>query len=198
MKRISLIIIFLLTLNVATVVAQQSVVGFNYSMAFPSYDLNDHIGETSFRGISVYNRLFITDDFSVGTHIGWQVFKKRLEGTFSTDDGNDISGTQVRYVNTFPLIFQAHHYLGESGSVRPYIGVGAGPMLALRRTDIGIFAIQDNTLHFAVASEIGIHIPMVAWSGINVSARFDHAFGTDNSGMAYSYFTINLGVFGFE
>lgn len=42
---------------------------------------------------------FRSDQFSIGFSLGWQVFKDRLEGTFS-EEGRDVTGTQVRYVNT--------------------------------------------------------------------------------------------------
>jgi outer membrane protein len=90
----------------------------HYSFGLPTGDLKDFTDNTSFRGIVFDAKKLQSEQFSIGFSLGWQVFKDRLEGTFS-EEGRDITGTQVRYVNTLPIMVTGHYHLGEPGGARP-------------------------------------------------------------------------------
>jgi hypothetical protein len=163
----------------------------HYSVGLPTGDLKDFTDNTSGRGVIFEARNFQSDQFSIGFSLGWQVFKDRLEGTFS-QDGQDITGTQVRYVNALPIMFIGHYYLGDPGSVRPYVGAGLGTVRSLQRTDVGLFSLSNNNWHFGFYPEVGAYIPVSFDMGISVAAKYNYAIGTSDS-FDYSYIALSVG-----
>ena len=162
-----------------------------YSIGLPTGDLKDFTDNTSFRGIIFDTKNFRSDQFSIGFSVGWQIFKDRLEGTFS-QDGRDVTGTQVRYVNTLPIMVTGHYHLGAPGGARPYVGAGVGTVRSLQRTDVGLFTISNNNWHFGFYPEAGVYIPVSFDMGINLAARYNYAIGTSSS-IDYNYLTISAG-----
>ena len=163
----------------------------NYSFGLPTGDLKDFTDNTSFRGISFEAKNFQSEQVSVGFSLGWQVFKDRLEGTFS-GVGRDITGTQVRYVNTLPIMITGHYQFGDPGNVRPYAGVGLGTIHSLQRVDVGLFTVSNNNWHFGFYPEVGVYIPVAFDMGINVAAKYNYAVATSDS-FDYSYLTLSVG-----
>ncbi len=163
----------------------------NYSFGLPTADLKDFTDNTSFRGIIFEAKNFRSEQLSIGFSLGWQVFKDRLEGTFS-QEGQDITGTQVRYVNTLPIMVTGHYHLGDPGGVRPYVGAGVGTVHSLQRTDVGLFTVSNNNWHFGFYPEVGVFIPVSFDMGINLAAKYNYAIGTSDS-FDYSYLALSLG-----
>ncbi len=189
---LSIIIIAFLGVEIKAQVATS----LTYNMGFPVSDLKDYTNSTSFRGVSVDTRYFIEDNATIGFYLGWQVFKERVDGLFKFD-GNDISGLQVRYANTFPIMFTGHYHFGEDGGVRPYLGAGVGTVRSLQRTDIGIFTIVNNNWHFAFYPEVGVFIPFTDDLGANVGIKYNYAIGSSDS-IDYTYLGINVGLVWFK
>jgi len=187
---ISLVIILPLTANL-NAQAWDWATSLNYSFGLPTGDLKEFIDNSSARGIVFEARSFQSDQFSIGFSVGWQVFKDRLEGTFS-EDGVDVTGTQVRYVNTLPLMVIGHYYLGSTDGVRPYLGAGLGTVHSLNRTDLGLFSDSNNNWHFGFYPEAGLYIPLSFDMGLNLSAKYNYALGTSDS-IDYSYLGLSLG-----
>lgn len=163
----------------------------HYSVGIPTGDLKDFTDNISARGAIFEARSFQSDQFSIGFSIGWQVFKDRLEGTFSRE-GQDVTGTQVRYVNTLPIMVTGHYYLGDPGSVRPYLGAGLGTLRSLQRTDVGLFTVNNNNWHFGFYPEVGVFIPVSFDMGINVAAKYNYGLGASDS-FDYSYLALSVG-----
>ncbi|GJM28659.1 MAG: hypothetical protein DHS20C17_12940 [Cyclobacteriaceae bacterium] len=162
-----------------------------YSFGLPTGDLKDFVESSSARGVVFEARNLQSDKFSVGFSVGWQVFKDRLEGTFSQEEV-DITGTQVRYVNTIPIMVTGHYYLGEPGGVRPYVGAGIGTVSSLQRVDVGLFQVSNNNWHFGFYPELGVYIPVAFDMGINLSAKYNYAVATSDS-FDYSYLALSVG-----
>ena len=165
---------------------------FNYSIGLPTGDLKEYTDNTSFRGISFEAKKFQTEQISIGFSLGWQIFKNRLEGTFS-QTGQDVTGTQVRYVNAFPIMATGHYQFGEPGGVRPYAGVGLGTVHTLQRTDVGLFTVSNNNWHFGFYPEVGVFIPVSFDMGVNVAAKYNYAVAASNS-IDYSYLSLSVGL----
>ena len=163
----------------------------HYSFGLPTGDLKDFTDNTSFRGIVFDAKKFQSEQFSIGFSLGWQVFKDRLEGTFS-EEGRDVTGTQVRYVNTLPIMLTGHYHLGEPGGARPYLGAGIGTVHSLQRVDVGLFTVQNNNWHFGFYPEVGVYIPVSFDMGINLAAKYNYAIATSDS-FDYSYLSLNIG-----
>ncbi len=163
----------------------------NYSVGIPTGDLKDFTDNVSGRGFIFEARRFLSNQASVGFSVGWQVYKDRLEGTFSLE-GIDATGTQVRYVNTLPIMVTGHYYLGSPGNIRPYLGGGVGTVSSLQRVDLGLFSDSNNNWHFGFYPEVGVYIPLSFDMGLNLAAKYNYAIATSDS-FDYTYLAFSVG-----
>jgi len=182
--------------------AQQSFWSFNYQMSFATGEQADYISAGSFLGWGVDGRGFINQNMSVGGSFSWEVFseiKRNLPPTSVTIDGSDningdITGVQYRFINTLPIMINAHYYLGSNGAIRPYFGLGLGTAYVEQRTDIGFVSVTADGWGFALQPEVGVMIPAgLSGVGANVSARFRYTTKTADT-LPISFFTIALGI----
>ena len=174
--------------------AQESIFQIGWDVAIPTGDLKEeYIDEVSFRGVTIGGRKFLTDFFSVGGKGGWQTFYTRFDGTYEVDENTDLTGTQLRYLNVYPIQANFHYYLGEDEGIRPYLGANFGIVFANQRTDIGIFTVGQNSTHFGVSPEVGILIPVgLAGGGVILSGKYEQAFKTNKTNIHIQYFSVNL------
>jgi hypothetical protein len=150
------------------------------------------INETSLRGFSLEGRWFKTDYISYGLSLGWNVLDKK---EFRTDNvaGGTITGTQFRYINTYPLLVNAHYYLGQWSLTRPFFGLNAGGYVVERRVEVGLLATEERKWQWGIAPEVGILFPFsVDVSGF-FNARYNYAWESgDNPAMVYWSFGVGL------
>ena len=118
------------------------------------------IEDYSFRGLGIEARYVPSRDanYSFGFNVGWNVLNEKNEfgeerNTISLPNA-DITGTQLRYFNTVPLLANASYYFGSRGGIRPYVGVNAGTYYIERRVDIGVVGIVEDNWHFGWAPVI--------------------------------------------
>jgi opacity protein-like surface antigen len=203
MKKI--IYIALLTLFASVPLqAQDAVTVVNYEISVPTGDTKEYIDKTSFRGFGLDIRKFLGGEnkVSVGGRFGWHVFSSdAIAETISirTDELNgDVSGTQFRYINAFPMQGVFHFYFGEPGRVNAYVGAGVGLYYIKQRFEIGLIATEKNNWHFGVAPEFGINMPVSDSVAANINVMYNYAApsGTDVSGekTGYNYFSVNVGL----
>lgn len=173
--------------------AQYSVYHLNWNVGLPTGDLKNYIDDPSALGFSFGGRHFIYDFFSVGGSFGWQTFDQKISGT--QENGNiQLTGTQFRYVNTYPLMFNVHYYLGEDGGIRPYLGTGVGVTWVNERTDMGIYTSEIRSTHFGLAPEVGVIIPFGASDvGLLLGAKYEQAFKSSND-RHISYLSFNIAL----
>ena len=176
---------------------QYWVTSVTYDIGIPTSDLKDFTGETSFRGVSFDGRRFLNDNVSVGLFLGWQVFKERKNDLLSSLNGAEIFGTRVDYVNTFPIMATGYYHFGEVDGIRPYAGAGIGTVRSLQRSEIGLFAFENNNWHFGFYPSVGVLIPVQYDFGFNVGVKYQYAVGGDNS-IDYSYLSFNIGLMWME
>jgi opacity protein-like surface antigen len=142
----------------AATASAESLSTFTYTISAPVGDTKEFIDSTSFIGVEYNYRHFTSDRVSVGGSIGWTVLDQKRNDlvTIRTDDFNgDISGTQFRYINSFPIMATAHYYLGDTDGTHAYVGGRAGVYYVKQRVELG-----------TVAFEVGIIAP------INYSTKF--------------------------
>ncbi|MFY0627358.1 MAG: hypothetical protein JXR07_13740 [Reichenbachiella sp.] len=195
MKKTVLIII-LFVASLSALKAQMSIFQVSWDIAFPMGEIKDqYIDEASMRGISIGGRKFVYDWFSFGGKAGWQTFNQKLSGTQIVNETTDLTGTQFRYVNAFPIMANAHFYMGQDEGIRPYIGTNVGVTFVTQRTDVGLWTVSDNSTHFGIAPEIGVLIPIgIAGGGISLSAKYEQAFKSNNAfDMHIQYLTASIG-----
>ncbi len=196
------ILILIAVLASTTAFAQRTFWTFNYSMSFASGEQQEYISDPSFRGFSMDGRGFLTDNISLGGSFSWEVFdeiKRDLPPRSITVADLDnvqgsISGTEYRFINTLPIMVNAHYYLGSDGAVRPYFGLGIGTSYVDVRTDIGLVSIISKKWGFAVQPEVGVMIPFgLTGVGANVAGRFRYTTKTADN-FPISFFTLALGI----
>jgi hypothetical protein len=203
MKKVIYAALLMLLMGIP-VQAQDAVTVVDYAISVPTSDMKEFIDTTSFRGVSVDIRKFLGGDnkVSVGGRAAWHVFDSgAITETISirTDELNgDVSGSQFRYINSFPLMGVFHYYFGEPGNVNAYVGAGVGVYYIKQRFEIGLLATERNNWHLGFAPEFGINVPVsdsIA-ANINVVYNYAAATGTDVTGneTGYQYIGFNIGL----
>ena len=192
MKKI--IISALILATVATVRAQEfSMFDVSWNISIPMGDQSDFIESSSLRGFSMGGSKMITPYVGIGGTFSWEVFNEREAGTFTNSDGIVITGTQLRYFNVLPIMANVKYFMKEDGSIRPYFGLGIGTIRGRKRTEMGIFVVEDNTWHFGLEPEVGLLVPLgLSGWGANLSAKFD--YGVKSNDITYSYVGIKIGL----
>ena len=199
MKKIFIIIaVFVSTASFA----QQSFWSFNYHMSFGLGEQADYIADASFRGWGVDGRAFLTQNISVGGSFSWEVFDQiyrdlppRQLNDVADNVSASITGVEYRFINTLPIMANAHYYLGQDGALRPYFGLGLGTAYTEQRTDIGLISITAKGWGFAVQPEVGVMIPFgLTGVGANVSGKFRYTTKGGDTTVPVSFFTLGVGL----
>jgi outer membrane protein W len=176
--------------------AQDYWFGFEYNTVLPSGDVTDFTGDWSWRGGSFGGRRMVRDNTSVGFWAGWHVMNEVSAETVSirgADNSLDFSGTQYRYLNSFPIMVNAHWYGGTMGRLRPYVGVNVGTYFIERRVEVGLFLFDDDNWHFGLAPEAGFTFP-IGWRARGLfNARFNWAASAGGSG-DITYWNLGFGI----
>ena len=197
MKKILFMVLSLFL--VMNVFGQEMLSGLSYNMGLTTSGTRDFVEDYSWRGFGFEVRSFRNDNFSVGASFSWNIFDEKT-GEVITFDQGAVSGTQIRQLNAFPLMLNAHYYLGQySDRVRPYIGLNVGTYYIIQRLEIGVLALEENNWHFGVAPEIGFLFPTYSGSIFFVNVRYNQAFKA-GSGLAggegkdWQWFGFNVGI----
>jgi len=199
MKKILLLLVSLLL--VMNVFGQEMMSGLSYNMGMTTGDTRDFVQDYSWRGFGFEVRSFRGDNFSVGGSFSWNIFDEKTSEIIEIQNGNGaLSGTQIRYINSFPLMLNAHYYFGNPSSrAQPYIGLNAGTYYITQRLEIGVYAFEENNWHFGLAPEIGLMFPTYSGSIFFINARYNYAFKAGQSvggreGSDWQYWGFNVGV----
>ena len=117
-----------------------------------------------------YEKLKQTENFDIVNSDG-----ERLTGA--------VNGTQLRYINSFPILFTAHYFtknpVFESFSV--FAGLGAGTSIIKRRLDIGIISLEETKWHFTMAPEVGIVYGFNSSMKLTASAQYYYSLKTSET-----------------
>ena len=192
MKKI--IIIALLGLFASSTFAQdESLWSLTYNMSFPMGKTKDYIDKTSFRGITLDGRKFVDNNVSVGGNFGWQVFYEKEAKVTLEDDNLTLNGTQFKYINAFPMYFNAAYYLNEGSYIRPYFAANIGVIYTMQRTDMGLYRIENDDWKFALTPEVGVAIQ--TYNSLNVMVNLRYNYGLETSDIdPLSYLGLNIGI----
>ena len=167
-----------------------------WDIAIPGEGMSDYIDETSWAGMGIEIKKFLSKNTSVGFFFGWNVFDTRESGTFELENGH-VSGTQVRNINSFPFTLNFHFYF-PGGSITPFIGLNAGAYYIFQKFQLGIMTIDNDNWHFGLAPEVGFEIPLSRSLAFLVSGKYNYAFASGeqingDDGVDYQYYGINVG-----
>ncbi len=167
--------------------------------ASSSSDVN-FIEDFSFRGIGIEARYLPERGakYSFGFNFAWNVLNERND--FGTERNTislpnaDITGAQLRYFNSIPLLANASYYFGERGGIRPYVAVNAGTYYIERRVEIGVSAITEDNWHFGWAPEVGLVVPLGRPEiALLTTIRYNWAFSAGGTG-DQKYWGFNIGL----
>lgn len=197
MKKIYLVVLFVLgACGISN--AQESYWAINWDISSAMGETGDFVGGVNFRGVSVEGRYFIKSDLTIGGSLGWNTLYEKqddlppIEIEVEDYDGH-LSGTQLHYVNTVPVLFTSHYYMEGFGKGKVFLGAGIGGVYAEQRNDIGLRSYYSDSFGFAFQPEIGTMIPIgYAGSGLNVA--FKYLYGTSAGELdSLSVLTLSVG-----
>lgn len=158
------------------------------------------IEDYSFRGVGIDARYVASRDakYSIGFNVGWNVLNEKNDfgserNTISLENA-DVTGTQLRYLNSVPLMANASYYFGSRGGIRPYVGLNAGTYYIERRVDIGVVGIVEDNWHFGWAPEVGLVVPLGRPEvALLTTIRYNWAFSASGTG-DQKYWGFNIGI----
>ncbi|MCK5087887.1 MAG: hypothetical protein KAQ90_10220 [Melioribacteraceae bacterium] len=175
----------------------------SYNTALPMGNTSEFISEYSWKGFSFEGRTFTNRAWAFGGIFGWNVFNEMSTDLAHIDRENsasDVKGTQVRYINSFPIMASGHYYFGRRRSaLRLFFGVGVGVYYITQRFEIGVFGLESNNWHFGLAPEAGFLFSLGRTTALSLSAKYNYAFDAGNNVFgepdnAQSYLGINIGL----
>jgi len=173
--------------------AQDLLTGITYTIGVPTGETKNFIDETSFKGLSIDLRKFISHYTSIGLLVGWNGFEKNIPERRS--DGTET--TQEQLSNTFPVMVTAHYYFGEGTEFRPFVGIGAGGLYVFQSSEIETGTIESSVWHFGIAPEAGFAYLLGSVYAL-VNVRYNYGFSAQNqitgNSSAQSYFAFNIGL----
>jgi len=182
--------------------ANESMTFLTWNISIPNGNTKDFTKDSSsLRGVAAEFRYFVGPQFSVGLYGAWQVFNGSSDELIAIDREDfkgDVSGTQWRYVNAWPVMVNAHFYTGNPGGTRLFIGAGAGLIGIEERVDISVIAFQGTKWHFGIAPEVGIAYPLDYNMSLIVSGKYHYAFSAGDrlsaESATHSFISINIGL----
>lgn len=171
----------------------QAIYSVDYTMSFGVGETGDYINSASFRGMTFEGRGFVSDQFSLGGLFTWTTFYEKLAGESYTEGYSTLTGTQYRYINAFPILFQAHWYSNDDEfEPRVYLGGGIGPYKMNQRTNVGVWSLEHRNWHFGVSPEVGLLFPISMDTQFNISFRYHYVFKAKDT-IDHSWFGLSLG-----
>jgi len=193
-KNILLTTVFAILFGMSSFAQGGGIWNFDWNMGFTMGETNDFISAPSFRGFSIDGRGFVTDNLTVGGIVGWNTFYES-KGYVTSEVGNSgaIHGYKRRYINALPIMINAHYYFAQS-TVMPYAGFGLGTMYVEDRDFMGIYYVQNEAWHFAIAPELGVVVPFGNGNtGLNANVKYNWAAKTSDT-PSYSFISFNIGI----
>ncbi len=194
---IVLTVVFCLTLT-GTGLAQKWSTAMSYQISLPGGDTKEFIESTSFRGMGLDFRKEINSATTVGLFFGWNVFYERTTKTIeiNTDNPGALTGTQDRYLNSFPIMLSLQRSFGSSGGLQPYVGLNIGGFIMAQELGIGLRLFSDTQWQWGGAPELGVIIPVDIDVDLVINAKYNYAFTGESAVGAdvnHSYIMIGIG-----
>lgn len=193
MKKIYIILLFILISSTARISAQNNMMGVQYSIGYSTGDFNNFIGKVAFRGMSLDYHNLVTENIGVGFEIGWNYFWEAKDYATYTEGSMSLSGKQYRYCLATPFLVSLNYYLAPGEMINPFIGFGLGTEYTRNELKMGLYERSSDVFHFVMKPEIGVFVNPGGNAGIYISARYYDALKSGNIGKR-SYFTTNIGL----
>ncbi len=172
----------------------QSFTSISYPISIPFGASADQVGKTSFRGMGIDFAYLLNPTISLGFHTSLSTFyQQEDEGRIVLNQG-EITGKQYRYINAVPMYASARYVFNKDNTLISFFGLGIGTMWSERRTDMGMYSLQDKAWRFALSPEAGIMVGVPTYDlGLNLGVRYNYGFKTSDS-EAEQYLSFIIGV----
>jgi hypothetical protein len=171
--------------------------GISYNMSFTTQDTREIIDKFSWRGFGLEYKKFLTPQITIGFTTGWTIFDEKRSDLIELENGA-ISGTQLRFLNSFPMLLNLHYYLGKiRPGMNPYFGLSLGTYYIIQRLEIGVIKIEKDNWHYALTPEAGLSIPAGSVF-IIIGVKYNYVFQAGESikidTKDIQYMSLHLGV----
>ena len=182
MKKMKILIISVFALITSvSAFGQGFYTNLGYDVSFPMGNTKDFTSPASFRGFTFSGGYFINDNLAVEFRWSWHVFYEEIPFDVYEEGTRAISGKQYRSINAFPMTFGAKYFFSDDG-FRPYVGFGVGPYKTRKRTEMGIYYVEDRNWHFGLTPELGFVYNFSTGVGIMTNVRYDYMMKAGNVG----------------
>jgi hypothetical protein len=193
MKKIIFLPLIILLLCSKIGYSQAENFSLYYSMGFPMGKLSDHIENVSFRGMGFDMKFFTNDNVALGFGMTWSTFYNSLPYDTYTSGTLSVSGKQYRYFNSLPIHAYASYYLGmEEAPIRPFASLGIGTAYNEKRTEMGVFMVEDKGWLFSIQPEVGVLLKATDYNSLLISAKYNAPFKSSAID-SYPYLSLNVG-----
>lgn len=173
----------------------QLKIGYNTGMPVGAF--GDFMGKNSFRGFIGEFTYPVNNRLKVGLGVSYNDYYEKLpRQIYETKDGT-ISAVVSNSIQTTPIQVKAFYDLTE-GTVRPYVGAGAGGNLIGYAQYVGEFGERKFSFKPSFSAEVGINIPfnkVTRASGFNLGAHFNYLPYNKNDLKNLNNWGVHAGVF---
>jgi hypothetical protein len=186
------IIILSIFISALSLNAQEVIWSFTYDIGIPFSETKEFADQVSWRGLALNMDRFVGENIAVGLGFSWSTFLEKEPDSYYETDELLIHGTQVRYINTIPLLARFSWYQSVNLDHSFYGTLGVGTAWQETRREIGTFSFVGNYWQFAMSPEVGYIFP-VGMSYLTTKVRYVHGFKTSGGAPTLSYMGIGLG-----
>lgn len=167
-----------------------------YQISFPTGDTKKFTDEVSFRGFGLDFQRTLHGGTSASVMLAWNVFHERTDETLDLGFGA-ISGSQDRYINSFPVMIGIQQHFGNKRGTRAYVAVNGGGFVLIQTFRIGITEVEQDEWEWALAPEVGFVIPVQTGAWFVVNGRYQWSPTPENMAndeVDLTYYQINVGI----
>jgi len=176
--------------------AQDWFTQVTWQFSAPINDTKNYVDAVSYLGAGLEFRKKITSFGSVmGVSMSWNVFHERTDGTLNIQSGA-VSGSQDRYINSFPIMLGFYQYFGNRRSTRFYLGINGGGYVLVQSFRIGVTEFEEDSWEWGAAPEAGVVIPFTTGAWFVVNGRYQWSQSAETlAGTPFSleYYQVNVG-----
>jgi outer membrane protein W len=196
-----LIALFLTTVMISATQQSQAQarlqMKLGYNTGMPIGNFKDYMGKNSFRGIIGELNFPINERLKLGLGVSYNDYYEKIpRRIYETHDGT-ISAVVTNSIQTTPIQVRAYYDL-TGGTIRPYVGVGAGGNVIGFSQYLGEFGDKDYSFKPSFMGDAGINIPFnkeTRAAGINLGAHFNYMPYNKNNLSNLSNWGIHAAVF---
>jgi len=186
------IIILVIFCSAIAVSAQNTIWSFTYDIGIPVSETKEFTDQVSWRGLALDFDRFLNENMAVGMGFSWNTFVEKEPNSYYESDNALVHGTQVRYINTIPILVRFSYYKHMNVDHSLYGTMGVGTAWQETRRQIGTFSFVGNYWQFALSPEIGYVFPVGFHNYLTAKVRYMHAFQTSDA-PTLSYVGIGVG-----